>query len=403
MSFGILAVVVLAGLGGPLLGMSERHFVPIVVGEILAGILVGPAVLGVVDPHQPTILFLSEVGFAMLMLTVGMHLPLRDSRLTGALRGGGLLAVLVGVLAVPAGLLAGAISGDGHAAIYAVVLASGSAAVLLPAIQESGLGGTEVLTVMAQVTIADVVTIVSVPIVLQPSRAWHAVLGTALVAGAVVALRFAALPLRGRSWVDRARGLSKKRHWSLDLRLSLLILFGLAWLAQKGGTSILIAGFGAGVTVALIGGPKRLSTQVRGVADGFFVPLFFVVLGAELDLSGLFDEPAMIGLAAALVGLNVLIHLLAGLATRKSVPAALAATAQLGVPAAVAALGLSQHVISSVVATAIVASALLSLAVCTVGVQRLGRRGDAGAAAPAAPQTVAGAGAAPGSGTSAAL
>ena len=49
-------------------------------GEILAGVLVGPAVMGVVDPKQPTIAFLSEVGFAMLMLSVGMHLPLREPR-----------------------------------------------------------------------------------------------------------------------------------------------------------------------------------------------------------------------------------------------------------------------------------------------------------------------------------
>ena len=223
MNFGILAVIVLAGLGGPLLGLLDRHFVPVVVGEILAGILVGPAVLGIVDPHQPTVSFLSEVGFAMLMLTVGMHLPLRDKRLAAALRGGAVLAALVGVLAVPAGLLAGEISGGGHAAIFAVVIASGSAAVLLPAIQESGLGGTEVLTVMAQVTIADVVTIVSVPIVLQPSRTWHTVLGTLLVAGAVVGLRLAALPLRGRAWVERVRHMSKERHWALDLRLSLLV------------------------------------------------------------------------------------------------------------------------------------------------------------------------------------
>ncbi len=324
-----------------------------------------------------------------------------------------MLAALVGLLAVPAGLLAGQISGDGHAAIYVVVLASGSAAVLLPAIQESGLGGKEVLTVMAQVTIADVLTIVSVPIVLQPSRTLHAVLGTALVAGAVVALRLAALPLRGRAWVEHVRGLSKKRHWALDLRLSLLVLFALAWLAQKGGTSVLIAGFGAGVTVALIGGPKRLSTQVRGIADGFFVPLFFVVLGAQLDLAGLFDEPSMIGLAAALIGLNVLIHVLAAVATRKSLPAGLAACAQLGVPAAVAALGLSERLISPVIATAIVASALISLGVCTIGVELLvgreaagtagsgsGDVGDAGGSGQL--QTAAGAGVSSGSGTSAA-
>src|SRR5205085_11757232 len=61
---------------------------------------------------------------------------------------------------------------------------------------------------------------------------------------------------------------SKQRRWALDLRLSLLVLFTLAWIAQRSGTSILIAGFGAGVAVAVLGGPKRLSTQVRGVAEG---------------------------------------------------------------------------------------------------------------------------------------
>jgi Kef-type K+ transport system membrane component KefB len=399
-SFGILAVIVLAGLGGPLLAMSERHFVPVVVGEILAGILVGPALLGIVDPHQPTAVFLSEVGFATLMLTVGMHLPLRDRRLAMALRGGAVLAALVALLAVPAGLLASEIAGGGHAAIYAVVLASGSAAVLLPSIQETGLGGTEVLTVMAQVTIADVLTIVSVPIVLQPSRTWHAVLGTALVAAAVLVVHFVAKPLRRSVWVEHARRLSRKRHWALDLRVSLVVLFALAWLARKGGTSILIAGFGAGVLVALVGGPKRLSTQVRGIADGFFVPLYFVVLGAELDVGGLFREPSLLALAGALVALSVAIHLLAVAATRRSVPAGLAASAQLGVPAAVATLGLAEHVISPGTATAIVTSALVSLGVCTAGVQMLARRSVSGP--PGGLQTAAAA-ASPGSGTSAAL
>src|SRR5690242_4505226 len=143
-SFGTLVVIVLAGLGGPLLGLFEHGFVPVVVGEILAGILVGPAVLGVVDPDNTTVSFLGEVGFAMLMLTVGMHLPLRDPRLAAATRDGALLAGIVCVLAVPAGILAASISGSGHAAVYAVVLASGSAAVVLPAVQEGRLEGRAV-------------------------------------------------------------------------------------------------------------------------------------------------------------------------------------------------------------------------------------------------------------------
>ncbi len=381
MSFGTLAVVVLAGLGGPLVAVLGRGFVPVVVGEILAGILVGPAVLGVVHPAGSTVSFLGEIGFAMLMLTVGMHLPLRDRRLASSIREGALLAAVVCVLALPAGLLAAAVAGGGHAAVYAVVLASGSAAVLLPAFEELGLEGVEAMTVMAQVALADIVTILSVPIVLQPGRVGHAALGALLVAAGAAALLLLARAVAGAEWIHRVRHLSKRRHWALDLRVSLLVLFLLSWIAQKGGTSVLIAGFGAGLMVAVLGGPKRLSTQVRGVAEGFFIPLYFVVLGAHLDLAGLVRDPSMLALAASLAALNVAIHLLASRLLRRGVPAALAATAQLGVPAAVASLGLSEHLLSPVVATAIVAAALVSLAVCTLGVELL-VRGSAAAAEP---------------------
>ena len=383
MSFGILLAIVLAGLGGPLLGLSERRFVPVVIGEIAAGVIVGKTGLGIVDPTEPTIAFLGEVGFAMLMLTAGMHLPLRDPRLAGALRTGAVLAAIVGVLAVPAGFAAAAIAGTSHAAIYAVVLASGSAAVLLPALQETHAEGPDVLAVMAQVTIADVVTILSVPIVLQPQRTVHAVTGAALVAVAVVALYGAARLLASHRWVDHVRRMSKQRHWALDLRLSLLVLFLLAWIAQKSGTSVLIAGFGAGVTVALIGGPKRLSTQMRGVADGFFIPLYFVILGAQLDLRGLVNDPSMLALTGALAALNIMTHLAAVAIVRRPLSAGLTATAQLGVPAAVASLGLAEGVLSGTVATAIVAAAVVSLGVCTVGVERLIDGERAGQAAPA--------------------
>ncbi len=85
--FGTLVVVVLAGLAGPLLGLTPRWFVPVVAGEILAGIIAGPQVLNAVDPANASLSFLGEVGFAMLMLTAGMHLPLRDARLAASVRG----------------------------------------------------------------------------------------------------------------------------------------------------------------------------------------------------------------------------------------------------------------------------------------------------------------------------
>lgn len=364
-------MIVLAGLGGPLLALNPRLFVPVTIGELAAGALVGRTGFGAVHPSDPTTAFLASVGFAMLMLTVGVHLPLRDRRLLDSLRRGALLASIVAVLAVPAGIAAAALAGTAHAAVYAVVLASGSAAVLLPAFEETRAGGREALAVIAQVTIADVVTVVSVPIVLQPARTGHALLGGALVALAAAAVFGCARALAGRAWVERARALSKSRRWALDLRLALLVLFLLAWLAERSGTSVLIAGFGAGVAVALLGGPKRLSTQIRGVADGFFVPLFFVLLGAQLDLGGLVRDPAMVALAGALAALNVAIHVAAAVLGRVTPGAGLAACAQLGVPAAAASLGLAEGVLSPEVATAIVAAAFVSLFLSAFGVQLL--------------------------------
>ena len=91
--------------------------------------------------------------------------------------------------------------------------------------------------------------------------------------------------------------------------------------------------------VALVGGPKRLSTQTRGIADGFFIPLYFVVLGARLDLGGSSAAPPCWARRCALAVLTVGIRFLAAAVLRRPAAGALAASAQLGVPAAVASLG----------------------------------------------------------------
>ncbi|HEY2283916.1 MAG TPA: hypothetical protein VGH60_10245 [Solirubrobacteraceae bacterium] len=88
-------------------------------------------------------------------------------------------------------------------------------------------------------------------------------------------------------------------------------------------------------------------------------------------MSGLLNDPSMLALTGALAALNVAIHLLAVAVVRRPLSAGLTATAQLGVPAAVASLGLSEGVLSGTIATAIVAAAVVSLGVCTLGVERL--------------------------------
>ncbi len=67
-SFAQMTVIVLAGLAGPLLSASRKIMIPVVVGELLAGIALGKTGAGIIKADDPTIAFLGNIGFAMLML-----------------------------------------------------------------------------------------------------------------------------------------------------------------------------------------------------------------------------------------------------------------------------------------------------------------------------------------------
>jgi Kef-type K+ transport system membrane component KefB len=369
MSFGVLSVIVLAGLAGPLLGVNGRLFVPVIVGELLAGLVLGRSGFRWLHPDQPTIAFFAEIGFAMLMFAAGMHVPLRHPALVPRIRRGALAALVTGSFAVAAGLVAARVTQVGHPGIYAVVLASGSAAVLVPCLDEFGLlHDGSALVVAAQVALADVASIVAVPLVLQPGRAGKALLGIVLVAIGGLALFLGLRLLHGRAWVQGLRRLSKERGWALDLRLSLLGLFVLCWVTVRTGAGILIAGFAVGLVVAAIGGPKRLSRQVTGIGAGFFIPFFFVVLGARIDVRALLHDRSLVKLTVLLVALDLTIHVVGALFTRQSLAAGFAATVQLGVPAAVVSLGLEENVISAGTGAVLMAVALASVAISTTGV-----------------------------------
>lgn len=375
MSFGTLALIGLCALAGPLLSAGSRGAAPVVVGELLAGVAIGRTGLKAIDPSDPTLSFLYEIGFAMLMFHAGMSVPLREPGLRRSIGRGARVALVVAALAIGAGLLLSQLAGAGHAAVYAALVASGSAAVVLPVLQERGLTDPVALAVMAQVTVADVAATVAVPLTLQPSHAGKVAIGSAIVAAVALALLMLARRLSGapRRRVHELRLLGHRRRWAIDLRLALIVLFGLAWLTQRSGASLLIAGFGSGLMVASIGGPKRLSNEVLGIAGGFFVPLFFVVLGAKLDLRGLFSDAELVAFAAVLLALNALVHVTAARLSRLPADAGLVASAQLGVPSAIVALGLPLHVLTGPQAAAIVVAAIGSIAVCSLGAAGMAR------------------------------
>lgn len=365
MDLSTLALVIAAGLTGPLLAAPRRARLPVVVGELLAGVLIGRTGAGWVHADDPVLSFLAAAGFALVMLAAGSHVPLRDAALRVALRRGALLAAAVGVLSVPAGLGVAALAGTGHGLLYAVLLASSSAALVMPVAGEAKLGGPAVTAMIVQVAIADTVCIVALPLAEDPGRAGRAALG-ALVVLAAGAVWFVVLRrLHARGYVARAHEISKTRHFGLELRIALIVVFGLAGLAQLVGVSVMLAGFAAGLALAAVGEPRRLARQLFGVTDGFLGPVFFVWLGASLDLRALGAEPRLLVLAGLLAAGTVLVHAATRLLGQPLALAVLAG-AQLGVPVAAVAIGTRERLMSAGEGGAILAAAVVSIAVTAV-------------------------------------
>jgi Kef-type K+ transport system membrane component KefB len=380
MDLGVIALIISAALLGPAVSLLTRGAVPAIVGQLLAGVVLGKTGFRAFDPEKSDLALLYTLGFATLMFTVGMHVPLRDKRLRGALPRG-LVAVAIGVpLALGAGLAAHAAAG-GPALVYAVVIGSSSAAVALPIIDETGLSGSAVFAALAWIVAGDILATLAIPLVITPSRAGHAAIGTLIVAALVLVMRLVIRRLRGRESVNRIRKQGKQRGWAIDLRIALAVLVTLSFIAQKVGSSLLVAGFGTGLVVGWAGGPKRLSQEVLGLGEGFLVPLFFVLLGAKLELRALGDGGNAVPLTFLLIAFAVGVHLIACAAIRAPVAIGLLADAQIGVPAAVIALGLPAHAINQGQAAAIFCAALASIAAASVGAAVL-RRGQRHSHAP---------------------
>ncbi|MBN9101718.1 MAG: cation:proton antiporter [Pseudonocardia sp.] len=377
MTFGILALITVAGLAGPLLASLPRLGIPLVVGEIAAGVLLGRTGFGLIDPDQPTVAFLSDVGFATLMFVVGTHLPLRDAKMRASLPVAALGTVLVLALAVPAGFLLTTVGPD-RPFVLAVLVATSSAAVALPVLQ--GLGADVLATpaavvATAWISLTDIVTVLAVPLVLATGALGKVLAGAGLVLLAGVAVFLVLRALRRTDRIHTVRKMSKNRGWALDLRIGLGVLFALAALATAFGTSILIAGFTAGVVLAATGEPRRLAQQLVGVAEGFLVPLFFVILGARLQFAALFTSGRSLLLFAGIALLATVVHVVVALVLRRPVAVGLLGTASLGVPSAVVSIGLAQRVLDAGQAAAIVSAVLVTIAVAAAGGVLLGRRG----------------------------
>ncbi len=369
MSFLALALIAVVALAGPLLALPRKWHLPVMLGELLAGIVIGRTGLAVVDAADPTFTLLADIGFALIMFVSGTHVPVGDATIRSALGKGSLRAGVAAVLAAVVGTGIALAFATGHAPLYVVLLASSSAALVLPIIDSLRLGGPQVLAMTAQVAIADIACIVALPLAVDPPHAGRAALGALSVAVCAVVLFFALNWLERTGTRARLHTVSEARKFALELRIQLAILFALAGLAVFSHVSIMLAGFSFGLVVAAVGEPRRLAHQLFAVSDGFLGPLFFVWLGASLNLRDLASHPQMVLLGLGLGAGALLVHVVLrtiGL----PVPLGVLSAAQLGVPVAAATIGTQLELLLPGEAAALILGALITIAASAVAGSR---------------------------------
>lgn len=377
MTFATLALICAVALLGPLLSLSKRFQLPVVMGELAVGIALGVTGANVLQPTDPTFAFLAQVGFTLVMFVAGSHVPLREPSLRVGLATGSMRAALVGILAVGAGLGVAQVFGNGHGLLYAALLASSSATIIMPSLNGVSLTGKAIVEMLPQIALADAACIVLLPLAVEPTRAGTAAIGALAVAAATVVAFGLLWWLQQTGRRRRIHDLSEDHELAIELRGLLALTFAVAAIATAFSVSVMLAGFAMGLAVSAVGEPRRVAKQLFALTEGLFSPVFFVWLGASLNLRDLLSHPSSIALGLTLGVVAVGVHA-AMAATRQPLAIAASTSAQLGVPVAAATLGTNLGILGPGEPAALLLGAMITLAVtagCARRVTTIARQG----------------------------
>jgi Kef-type K+ transport system membrane component KefB len=372
-STGTMVLIPLIAVAAPLLVRAVGRWVavPLVVFEIVLGILLGPDVLGWIAPDA-FVDMLSELGVAMLFFLAGNEVDFR------AIRGRPMNRAVIGwLVSLTAGFgIAVVFAPDiPAAAIIGIALTSTALGTIMPILRDSGDLKTPFgLAVVALGAIGEFGPLVAISLFLtgrNPSLAAVVLVVFIVVAG--LAILFAAKGYGKRLHVV----ITATMHTSgqFGVRLVVLALVALVALSLVLDLDMLLGAFAAGVLlrVILTGAPKHdvesLEAKVEGLGYGFLVPIFFITTGVEFDLASLAD-PATLSLVPLFVLLLLLVRGLpsvlaapVGADRRTQLAVALFGATGLPVIVAVTAIGVDDGAIGTGVAAALVAAGMLSVLV----------------------------------------
>lgn len=368
----LFAVALIALLAPLLLGLTPRLRVPAVVLEIVAGIVVGPHGLGLVDVDLP-LQIVSLLGLGFLLFLAGLEIDVH--RLRGqVLR----LAVLGYVVTLLLGSLAGlglSAAGWVHSPLLlAVTLSATSLGLVVPVLKDAGQSeGAVGQFTIAAASVADFAAVLLLSLVFstEGGSAGERLVMVGLFALLVVVTGLV-VTTAGRS--QRLGGvLLRLQDTTAEIRVraAVVLLVAFVALAEQFGLETILGAFLAGAVVGLVDrdatSHPRFRVKLEALGYGFLIPVFFVTSGLRLDLRGLLDDPsALVRVPLFLLALLVVRGVPAYLAVRTLGARATAATALLqatSLPFIVTAtqIGVATGLMTPVTAAALVCAGLLSV------------------------------------------
>jgi Kef-type K+ transport system membrane component KefB len=364
---GLLIVVAVAFAAPFLLGLAPAVRIPAVVLEIVAGIVVGPSVLGWVEVDA-TIAVLATIGLGFLLFLGGLEVDfaaLRGRLLRLTVRGYALsLAIAVAV-----SLALGASGLVQTPLLVAIALGSTSLGVLIPVLKDTGrIDSSLGQLVIAGASIADFAAIILLSLFFAGEGGTGA---TLVLIGALVGLALAVFAVvRGAQRSMRIRAdLVRLQDTTAQIRVrgAIVLLIGFAAAAQQLGLEVILGTFAAGAILSLAD-PDRAMThpdfrrKLEAIGFGVFIPIFFVTSGIRFDLDALAGSASMLPLfLAALLAVRGVPALLYGLDRRETLAAGLLQATSLPFLVAATAIGQELGLMAPGEAAALVGAGLLSV------------------------------------------
>ena len=371
--FGLLIVAIVAFLAPLLLGLTPARRLPAIVLEIVAGIIIGPSVLGWVKVDLP-ISILSVLGLAFLLFLAGLEVELE--RLRGRLLvfvGSGFLLSLGLALLVGYGLyVAGQVVSP---LLIAIILVATGLGIVIPVLKDAGESNSDFgQLVIAGAMFAEFGSIILLSLFFS-REATSTMTKLVLLGGFVLlAAGFAFVVLRLERSMRIAAVLLRLQDTTAQIRVrgAFMLLVAFVALASLLGLETILGAFVAGVILRFVDGDRMMThpqfrQKLEAVGFGVFIPVFFVTSGIRFDLAALISSPATIlrvpvFLVALLLvrGVPALLYRpLVG--SRRAIVAGLLQATSLSFIVAASQIGLELGLITKATGAALIAAGLLSV------------------------------------------